>query len=66
MYEKILSGLALVARHAAKPLLEALLAWRKSMLEQAIKASGQQLVLRKRVGCIPLNHHISLPTQSGT
>lgn len=51
MYEKVLRGLNLVARHAATPLLDALLAWRKEAESQAQRAGPELVVLRKKVYC---------------
>lgn len=47
-YSKVLNGLALVARHAAIQLLDALLTWRKLALNEAARA-GSSDSLRKRV-----------------
>ena len=49
VYEKVLGGLSLVARHAAMPLLDALLAWRKDAESQAQHAGSELVVLRKKV-----------------
>ena len=49
VYEKVLYGLNLVARHAAMPLLDALLAWRKDAESQASRAASELVVLRKKV-----------------
>lgn len=49
MYDKVLNGLDLVARHAAMPLLDALLAWRKDAESQASRAAVEIVVLRKKV-----------------
>ena len=49
VYEKVLTGLNLVARHAAMPLLDALLAWRKDAESQAQRAGVELVVLRKKV-----------------
>lgn len=49
MYDKVLNGLHLVARHAAMPLLDALLAWRKDAESQASRAAIEIVVLRKKV-----------------
>lgn len=49
MYDKVLNGLHLVARHAAMPLLDALLAWRKDAESQASRAPVEIVVLRKKV-----------------
>lgn len=51
LYEKVLKGLNLVARHAAMPLLDALLAWRKDAESQASRAAVESVVLRKKVMC---------------
>ena len=54
VYDKVLNGLKLVARHAAMPLLDALLAWRKDAESQASRAAIEIVVLRKKVqGLIP-------------
>lgn len=49
VYEKVLGGLSLVARHAAMPLLDALLAWRKDAESQAQHAGSELVVLRKKL-----------------
>ena len=49
MYDKVLNGLHLVARHAATPLLDTLLAWRKDAESQASRAAIEIVVLRKKV-----------------
>ena len=49
VYEKVLTGLNLVARHAAMPLLDALLAWRKDAESQAQRSGVELVVLRKKV-----------------
>lgn len=49
VYDKVLSGLNLVARHAAMPLLDALLAWRKDAESMAQRAGMELVVLRKKV-----------------
>ena len=49
VYEKVMKGLNLVARHAAMPLLDALLAWRKDVESQASRAGVESVVLRKKV-----------------
>lgn len=49
VYDKVLNGLHLVARHAAMPLLDALLAWRKDAESQASRAPVELVVLRKKV-----------------
>lgn len=48
MYDKVLKGLNLVACHAATPLLDALLAWRKEAESQAQRAGPELVVLRKK------------------
>ena len=53
VYEKVLSGLSLVARHAAMPLLDALLGWRKDAESQAQHGGSDVMVLRKKV-----NNHL--------
>jgi len=45
----VLNGLNLVAQHAAMPLLDALLAWRKDAESQAQRLGGELVVLRKKV-----------------
>lgn len=49
VYDKVLSGLNLVACHAATPLLDALLSWRKDAEAQAQRAGSELVVLRKKV-----------------
>lgn len=49
VYDKVLNGLNLVARHAATPLLDALLSWRKDAESQAQRAGPELVVLRKKV-----------------
>ena len=49
VYEKVLKGLNLVARHAAMPLLDALLAWRKDAESQASRSAPESVVIRKKV-----------------
>lgn len=49
VYEKVLKGLKLVARHAAMPLLDALLAWRKDAESQASRSAPESVLLRKKV-----------------
>ena len=49
VYDKVLNGLNLVARHAAMPLLDALLAWRKDAESMAQRAGMELVVLRKKV-----------------
>ena len=49
MYEQVLEGLHLVAKHAALPLLDHFLGWRKEALVKATRAGGEIIVLRKRV-----------------
>jgi hypothetical protein len=48
-YERVLAGLALVASHSAQALQDALLSWRRDALNQAARAPGELLILRKRV-----------------
>ena len=55
-YGRVLAGLHLVSQHAAPPLLEALLTWRKESLNVAARAPGEVYVLRKRVR--GLSHHV--------
>ena len=45
----MLDGLRLVARHAALPLLDHLLNWRKDALAKAARAGSDLMVIRKRV-----------------
>ena len=49
VYEQVLEGLHLVAKHAALPLLDHFLGWRKEALVKATRAGGEIIVLRKRV-----------------
>ncbi|KAL3146696.1 hypothetical protein ABBQ32_000920 [Trebouxia sp. C0010 RCD-2024] len=49
VYEKVLKGLKLVARHAAMPLLDALLAWRKDAESQASRSAPESVLLRKKL-----------------
>lgn len=48
LYERVLDGLHLVARHAATGLLDALLQWRKENLNLAARAGAELVILRKR------------------
>lgn len=48
-YPQVLAGLKLAARHAAEPLLDSLLTWRREALAQAAKAKPEVMILRKRV-----------------
>lgn len=48
-YPQVLAGLKLAARHAAEPLLDSLLTWRRDALAQAAKAKPEVMILRKRV-----------------
>ena len=49
MYDRVLEGLHLVARHAASYLLDQVLSWRRDSLNVAARLSPEVLVLRKRV-----------------
>ena len=53
LYERVLDGLRLVARHAATGLLDALLQWRKENLNLAARSGAELLILRKRVCAAP-------------
>ncbi|KAK9839278.1 hypothetical protein WJX81_005497 [Elliptochloris bilobata] len=49
LYDRVLDGLHLVARHAATGLLDALLQWRKENLNLAARSGAEPVILRKRL-----------------
>lgn len=49
MWESVADGLQAVAEHAAQPLLDALLSWRRDAVSRAQLAADSGLVIRKRV-----------------
>ena len=53
-YTQVLAGLKLAARHAAEPLLDSLLTWRREALALAAKPKPEVMILRKRVHISPL------------
>ncbi|KAL0053523.1 hypothetical protein WJX82_006983 [Trebouxia sp. C0006] len=69
VYEKVLNGLNLVAQHAAMPLLDALLAWRKDAESQAQRLGGELVVLRKKLAVeavfLEASHQLVGPGSSG-
>ena len=54
-YPQVLAGLKLAARHAAEPLLDSLLTWRKEALAQAAKPKPEVVILRKRVQTLAIH-----------
>ena len=54
-YTQVLAGLKLAARHAAEPLLDSLLTWRREALALAAKPKPEVMILRKRVHMSPVS-----------